>query len=114
MERECLNQKGIFTLAGKEADSFKYPDQDVLNILLQDKVIFLPRPYNTIYTIKSELKDKSHKKYSNIINDNTILIHYTGATKPWHARANYPSVIYYKNARLNSPRKIFPQKMRVP
>ncbi|EAS8955487.1 TPA: lipopolysaccharide 1,2-glucosyltransferase RfaJ, partial [Salmonella enterica subsp. enterica serovar Typhi] len=56
------------------------------------------------------LKDRSHKKYSNIINDNTILIHYTGATKPWHAWANYPSVIYYKNARLNSPWKDSPAK----
>lgn len=109
-KENALTKKAFLLLAGKEADSFKYPDQDVLNILLQDKVIFLPRPYNTIYTIKSELKDKSHKKYSNIINDNTILIHYTGATKPWHAWANYPSVIYYKNARLNSPWKDSPAK----
>ncbi|EAB3467438.1 lipopolysaccharide glucosyltransferase RfaJ, partial [Salmonella enterica subsp. enterica serovar Uganda] len=61
-KENALTEKAFLLLAGKEADSFKYPDQDVLNILLQDKVIFLPRPYNTIYTIKSELKDKSHKK----------------------------------------------------
>ncbi|EII7422880.1 TPA_asm: lipopolysaccharide glucosyltransferase RfaJ [Salmonella enterica subsp. enterica serovar Typhimurium] len=85
-KENALTKKAFLLLAGKEADSFKYPDQDVLNILLQDKVIFLPRPYNT------------------------ILIHYTGATKPWHAWANYPSVIYYKNARLNSPWKDFPAK----
>ncbi|EDX7330764.1 lipopolysaccharide glucosyltransferase RfaJ, partial [Salmonella enterica subsp. enterica serovar Florida] len=65
-KENALTEKAFLLLAGKEANSFKYPDQDVLNILLQDKVIFLPRPYNTIYTIKSELKDKSHKKYSNI------------------------------------------------
>ncbi|QXY83581.1 lipopolysaccharide glucosyltransferase RfaJ [Salmonella bongori] len=105
-----LTEKAFLLLAGKEADSFKYPDQDVLNILLHNKVIFLPRQYNTIYTIKSELNDRTHNKYSNIINDSTILIHYTGATKPWHAWANYPSVMYYKNARLHSPWKDHPAK----
>nr|CAA37842.1 unnamed protein product [Salmonella enterica subsp. enterica serovar Typhimurium] len=46
-KENALTKKAFLLLAGKEADSFKYPDQDVLNILLQDKVIFLPRPYNT-------------------------------------------------------------------
>ncbi|EDQ2585608.1 lipopolysaccharide glucosyltransferase RfaJ, partial [Salmonella enterica] len=58
-KENTLTEKAFLLLAGKEADSFKYPDQDVLNILLQDKVVYLPRPYNTIYTIKSELKDKT-------------------------------------------------------
>lgn len=91
--------------SGTKGINFKYPDQDVLNILLKDKVIFLPREYNTIYTIKSELKDKTHSKFKNIISDKTKLIHYTGATKPWHSWACYPSVIYYKKAHQKSPWK---------
>lgn len=109
-KENALTEKAFSLLAGTNANSFKYPDQDVLNILLQNKVIFLPREYNTIYSIKSELNDKTHSKYSSIISDTTILIHYTGATKPWHAWANYPSVVYYKNARMNSPWKNFPAK----
>ena len=84
---------------------YKYPDQDVMNVLLKGMIIFLPREYNTIYTIKSELKDKTHQNYKKLITESTLLIHYTGATKPWHKWAIYPSVKYYKIALENSPWK---------
>ncbi len=95
-----LTTKALSLLSGNDGNSmyYKYPDQDVLNILLINRVIFLPREYNTIYTIKSELKDKKHSQYADVITSDTKLIHYTGATKPWHAWANYPSVVYFKNA----------------
>ncbi|MDI8799902.1 lipopolysaccharide 1,2-glucosyltransferase, partial [Salmonella enterica subsp. enterica serovar Montevideo] len=64
--------------------------------------MFYPKPAAWLYAAYP-LVYAYKMLHSNIINDNTILIHYTGATKPWHAWANYPSVIYYKNARLNSP-----------
>lgn len=107
-----FTQKALILLTQKEEGKafFKYPDQDVLNILLLKKVIFLPQDYNTIYTIKSELKDKTHRKYLNVINNNTKLIHYTGATKPWHSWANYPSVDFYRKALLISPWKNSPAK----
>lgn len=70
---------------------YKYPDQDVLNILLIDKKILLDSKFNTIYTLKNELHDKTHEKYKKIITDKVALIHYTGLTKPWHTWANYPS-----------------------
>lgn len=107
-----LTERALLLLTGKDGDSatFKYPDQDVLNILLIDKVYFLPREFNTIYTIKSELNDKTHKKYLGLIHADTRLIHFTGATKPWHAWASYPSVIYYNNALAKSPWKNEPAK----
>lgn len=107
-----LTERALSLLTGNDGNSvfFKYPDQDVLNILLVDKVVFLPREYNTIYTIKSELKDKTHQKYLDIIHADTKLIHYTGATKPWHAWACYPSVIYYTNALVKSPWKDVPAR----
>lgn len=55
---------------------YKYPDQDVMNVLLKGMTIFLPREFNTIYTIKSELKDKTHQKYKELIKEDTLLIHY--------------------------------------
>lgn len=89
---------------------FKYPDQDVLNVLLKDKVHFLPGRFNTIYTIKSELKDRTHQNYQNIISNDTVLIHYTGATKPWHKWATYPSTVYYQTALAASPWKDQPPR----
>ncbi|MBA0197058.1 lipopolysaccharide 1,2-glucosyltransferase [Pectobacterium brasiliense] len=84
-------------------ESIQYPDQDVMNILLHNNVIFLPREYNTIYSIKNELSDPSHQKYKESIKDGTILIHYTGVTKPWHKWAKYPSTLYFQHAQKNSP-----------
>lgn len=109
---QCLTEHALSLLTGEEGQSpfFKYPDQDVLNILLIDKVVFLPSEYNTIYTIKSELKDKAHLNYLNVITNNTKLIHYTGATKPWHAWAKYPSVIYFTTAQVKSPWQTVPAK----
>ncbi len=99
-----LTEKALSILMSKD-NVYKYPDQDVMNVLLKGMTIFLPRGYNTIYTIKSELKDKTHQNYKKLIIENTLLIHYTGATKPWHKWAIYPSTKYYKIALDNSPWK---------
>lgn len=90
--------------------TYKYPDQDALNILLKGNIKYLPQKFNTIYTIKSELRDRSHQKYKDIILDDTVLIHYTGVTKPWHKWAVYPSVRYYLQALSVSPWKNQPPR----
>ncbi|MFJ5409256.1 glycosyltransferase family 8 protein [Pectobacterium punjabense] len=97
-----LTQK-IFDELISGDESIQYPDQDIMNIILHGNVNFLPREYNTIYSIKNELNDPSHKKYKEIIKDDTIFIHYTGITKPWHKWANYPSTLYFQHAHKNSP-----------
>ncbi|HCD6281755.1 TPA: lipopolysaccharide 1,2-glucosyltransferase RfaJ, partial [Escherichia coli] len=53
----------------------------------------------------SLLKYQTHQNYKKLIIENTLLIHYTGATKPWHKWAIYPSTKYYKIALDNSPWK---------
>lgn len=80
-----------------------FPDQDVLNILFLNKVIFLPRIYNAIYGIKKELKSKDISRYKEYITADTILIHYIGVTKPWNSWANYPSAQYFVEAWKASP-----------
>ncbi|MCW2488129.1 lipopolysaccharide 1,2-glucosyltransferase [Candidatus Symbiopectobacterium sp. NZEC127] len=80
----------------------KYPDQDALNILLLKKTHILPRKYNCIFSIKSELSDRSHQKYNNVINDDAALIHYVGTTKPWNEWGQYPSTIFFQKAYLAS------------
>lgn len=82
---------------------YKYPDQDVLNLILVDKQVQLNPRFNTIYTLKNELYDKNHNKYKKIITDDTALIHYTGVTKPWHTWANYPSANAFYTALKYSP-----------
>ncbi|MEH0833146.1 glycosyltransferase [Pectobacterium cacticida] len=82
----------------KDNTSLKYPDQDALNILLHGKTIILPRKFNCIYSIKSELKDKNHNNYKKIITDESIFIHYVGTTKPWNEWGQYPSTIYFTKA----------------
>ncbi|MFJ5364653.1 glycosyltransferase family 8 protein [Pectobacterium punjabense] len=97
-----LTKKALEKLRNGD-ESIQYPDQDVMNILLHNNVSFLPREYNTIYSIKNELIDPSHQKYKESIKDDTILIHYTGVTKPWHKWANYPSTSYFQHAQQESP-----------
>lgn len=82
---------------------YKYPDQDVLNLLLKDKLVLLDKRFNTIYTLKNELYDSTHQKYSDIITIDTVLIHYTGVTKPWHTWANYPASQPFYRALEQSP-----------
>ncbi|NIY49738.1 glycosyltransferase family 8 protein [Cedecea colo] len=67
-----------------------YFDQDVLNILFVDNVIFLSRDFNCIYGVDQELVNKRKDIYQDYITDNTALIHYVGVTKPWHSWAKYP------------------------
>ncbi|ELJ5445959.1 lipopolysaccharide 1,2-glucosyltransferase [Salmonella enterica] len=88
----------------------KYLDQDVLNIIFNMNLIYLPRELNCIYTIKNELKTKNHQDYRNTISDTTKLIHYTGATKPWHEWARYPSAKFFQVAWKSSPWRDTPLK----
>ncbi|UBX50325.1 lipopolysaccharide 1,2-glucosyltransferase [Providencia alcalifaciens] len=83
--------------------TLKYLDQDALNIIFNCKNIYLPRDYNCIYTLKNELE---HKNYKDYITSETKLIHYTGATKPWHYWAvDYPASQTFKIAFETSPWK---------
>lgn len=56
---------------------FKFADQDVLNILMQDNVTYLPRKYNNIVALTAGgIEDKA------LAND-TVIIHYVSGNKPW-------------------------------
>ncbi len=81
----------------------KYPDQDALNIIMNGKLIYLSGRYNKIYSLKNELSDKGHSLYLNTIKKDTVFIHYTGITKPWHKWADYPSAGYFYTVYKQSP-----------
>ncbi|HHU0692401.1 glycosyltransferase [Citrobacter sp. Marseille-Q3906] len=100
-EQNFIN--AAFDILLDKRNKLSFPDQDVLNIIFLNKVIFLPRKFNAIYGIKQELKSKDLSRYKKYITDDTILIHYVGVTKPWNSWANYPSAQYFVEAWKASP-----------
>ncbi len=90
-----------------------YYDQDVLNILFLDKVIFLNRNFNYLYSIGNEIKNIDTESRPKPISEDTILIHYIGATKPWHEWARYPSSHCFEVAHAISPWSDTPLKTAV-
>lgn len=108
-----LSKKSLELVRGKtNFGKLKYLDQDVLNILFQTQNIYLSRDYNCIYTLKNELAYHDLSKYKNTITDSTILIHYTGVTKPWHTWGiNYPASQFFFNSYIHSPWKDQPLKI---
>jgi lipopolysaccharide biosynthesis glycosyltransferase len=60
-----------------EGITYKFPDQDVLNLLLKDKIYYLPRKYNNITVLTVEGNEDMK------LPDNTIFIHYVSGAKPW-------------------------------
>ncbi|MDR5612262.1 MAG: glycosyltransferase [Arsenophonus sp.] len=108
-----LSKKSLELVRGKtNFGKLKYLDQDALNILFQTQNIYLSRDYNCIYTLKNELAYQDLSKYKNTITDSTILIHYTGVTKPWHTWGiNYPASQFFFNSYIHSPWKDQPLKI---
>lgn len=81
-----------------------YPDQDVLNILLTDGVLFISAIFNTQFSLNYELKQNVNFP----VKQNTVFIHYVGPTKPWHEWANYTTAQPFLTARNASPWKNVP------
>lgn len=92
-----LLQKAFAILLDKQAQLL-YFDQDVLNILFVNNIIFLRRDFNCIYGVDQELVNKGNNSYQDFINEDTILIHYVGVTKPWHSWSKYPVSRYFLDA----------------
>ena len=105
-----INEKALKLLTNENLrKKFTHLDQDVLNLLLLDKVKYLDRKYNQQISINYELKYKSNKVRKYPITDATILIHYIGPTKPWHKWAeNYECSKYFLDAKNNSPWQMTP------
>lgn len=103
-----INEKALTLLTNETLrKKFTHLDQDVLNLLLLDKVKYLDRKYNQQISINYELKYKSNKVRKYPVTDATILIHYIGPTKPWHKWAkDYESSKYFLDAKDLSPWKL--------
>lgn len=82
-----------------------YPDQDVLNVVFQDKVKFLPWKYNfewhipIFHKIDSELFFGDVKKNYMEAYANPSIIHYTSSVKPWNSPEEEFADVFWKYAR---------------
>lgn len=77
----------------KLLDVIKFQDQDIINVTLQGKIKELDSVYN--FTSSNLVKEKSKQK-------DAIIIHYTGARKPWHwDYADSRKSLWLKYAKLN-------------
>ena len=94
-QNDKISQKSMEML--KENKKLKFVDQDVLNILLQNKVKFLPFCWNFMW---------GHK----IVNLNIFeipllgdkkIIHYTSSVKPWDSWQHPLSEVFWKYARVS-------------
>lgn len=103
--KEFVSAKALAMLSDNAVISkLTYMDQDILNMILWDKVKYINGNYNTQFSINYELKEN----FSNPVNENTIFIHYVGPTKPWHSWAIYPSTLPFMCAKKLSPWKDTP------
>ncbi|APC14052.1 lipopolysaccharide 1,2-glucosyltransferase [Providencia rettgeri] len=85
---------------------FTHPDQDALNILLNNKVINISENFNFMFSLDWHITKKSDLPK---ISEQVVFIHFVGLTKPFHEWAKfYSECIYFESARDNSPWKNVP------
>lgn len=87
--REDNIEEKLFNTAKTHYNSIYLPDQDTLNITLNDNILYLDADYN--YQINLE-KINSKK----LTSDKVTIIHYVGPIKPWDVSpTNYWAKFYY-------------------
>lgn len=86
-----------------------WPDQDALNIILNEKVIYCPYGYNfqTFFLLNKFELFVRKEKWSEIDKwkENPIIIHFTTDLKPWHKECNHPCVATFLKYKNMSPWK---------
>lgn len=93
-------------------DKCLYPDQDALNVVLNNNVLWLDSIYNyqeALFCNKSELmlhKDKWHKVDRDI--KDIAILHYSFSIKPWHTECAHPYKTIFLHYKYISPWKSAP------
>ncbi|EFC4518573.1 lipopolysaccharide 1,3-galactosyltransferase, partial [Escherichia coli] len=100
---ERVSARAIAMLSDPEiVKKITHPDQDVLNMLLADKLVYADIKYNTQFSLNYQLKES----FKNPVTNDTVFIHYIGPTKPWHDWAwDYPISQAFMAAKNASPWK---------
>ena len=78
----------------KNRGKFTLPDQDALNVVMDEKVLFLAPKWNFFY-------DRGYT--NNEIPADTVFLHYFGAIKPWEIICHHPMQKHYLKYEKLSP-----------
>jgi len=79
---------------------FIFPDQDALNIVLEEHVLYIEEQWNYQYNLNSFL---NLGFYSMQPLGNGVLIHFTGRVKPWHAWSLHQARDLFQEYQSKSP-----------
>lgn len=94
----------LFECSARINNTMKYQDQDVLNLVLEDKVKLLPVKWNLQQTA---FFDTGSTRYSSeeieVARVNPAIIHFSGAIKPWQSGCLNPLWQEYFNFLSMSP-----------
>ena len=98
-------------------DCCYYPDQDALNIVLTDKVIFTPYIYNCQQSWYMPL-DRilfSYTKWEQVYNSiqDPVIVHYTSTNKPWFKECTHPHNEWFIQYALIHKKIGFKSKRRI-
>lgn len=99
--KNAINDKLIETI--KKYPNLKFPDQDLLNIVLEYNCIYMDQKYN--YTFDVRYKPN---RYVYTIPENTVFLHYVGRFKPWQEWCMHPLREKFREIAKKSLWKDFP------
>ena len=98
MRREHIQERCL-ELIRSEPEKLRYHDQDVLNIVLRDRILILGMEWNCQIC-------KTHKCHETgffSLKDTAPVLHYIGHRKPWHKRCKTPMRMLYWQYLQRSP-----------
>ena len=85
----------------------KYNDQNILNKMLDGRVLWLPKKYNYIYKLNRPAFFRKAEKNEDY--KNQVILHFAGSVKPWHDWVKeWPAVKEYIHVWQQSPWKDVP------
>lgn len=91
----------------KVGTRLSHHDQDIQNVLLDGKVLFLPKKYNYLYNLDRQSIFK--KQPVNEPYEKQVIIHFAGHAKPWHSWVQkWPVVQEYAALQGQTPWKNVP------
>ena len=94
-QKDEIAQKALVLL--EKYTNLRFTDQDILNILLQNKVEFLPFTWNSMWGQRAE----NINNFDIPLLGDKKIIHYIGSTKPWDLWSIPLSEVFWKYARVS-------------
>jgi UDP-glucose:(glucosyl)LPS alpha-1,3-glucosyltransferase/UDP-D-galactose:(glucosyl)LPS alpha-1,3-D-galactosyltransferase/UDP-glucose:(galactosyl)LPS alpha-1,2-glucosyltransferase len=95
--RERVTEQ-VLEVIEQRAAELKWPDQDALNVVLQERAHFIDARFNTQFKLGHGRDDHQRP-----VPPETVLLHYAGANKPWQIWNTQAATLHYREVRARSP-----------